>query len=137
MKYNQLDIEKLSYSISIDNDIKSFYILKIIVQPLVENAIYHGIKPKICNGHVSINGRRIGDFIEITVSDDGVGMDDEKLQSLNELIKDMDSTKHFGLVNTQRRLLAAYENASLYIESKENIGTIVTVKLPIKEKENV
>lgn len=127
--------EKLSYSINVEEDIKSLYIVKIIVQPLVENAIYHGIKPKEGNGHISIDGRKVDDFIEITVSDNGIGMTEEKLHDLNEMLKSMDSTQHFGIVNTQRRLRTIYgKDASLFIESKQLIGTTVTVRLPIKEE---
>lgn len=126
--------EKLSYTINLDEDLKHLYIVKIIVQPLVENAIYHGIKPKLGNGHISINGIRVDDFIEITVSDNGIGMTEEKLHSLNEMLKCMDSTQHFGLVNTMRRLGTVYgKDSSMFIESKELIGTTVIVKLPVKE----
>ncbi len=127
--------EKLSYSIDLDEDIKSLYIVKIIVQPLVENAIYHGIKPKLSGGHISIIGRRSDDFIEITVSDNGVGMTGEKLHSLNEMLEQMDSTQHFGLVNTRRRLRTIYGSyAGLFVEGEEFVGTTVTVRLPVKEE---
>lgn len=127
--------DKISYSIDLDEDIKSLYIIKIIVQPLVENAIYHGIKPKAGKGHITITGRRVEDFIEITVTDDGVGMNDEQLNTLKNMLDHMDSTQHFGMVNTLNRLKYAYgSSAYLMVESKELLGTRVVIKLPIKEE---
>lgn len=126
--------EKLSYSIELEDEIKSLSTVKIIVQPLVENAIYHGIKPKSGKGHISIKGIKAGQFIEITVADDGVGINENSLNELIERMKNMDSTKHFGMVNTLIRLKSVYgDNASIKVESRELEGTTVTIRLPIKE----
>lgn len=131
--------QKLSYSIDLDDEIKSIYVVKIIVQPFVENSIYHGIKPKTGKGHISIKGIKKGKFIEITIDDDGVGMNEKCLNALSDKMKSMDSTKHFGMINTLVRLKSSYgNNASVEIESKEFVGTRVKIKIPIKEDiENV
>lgn len=126
--------EKLSYSINLDEEIKSLCIVKIIVQPLVENAIYHGIKPKEGKGHVSIIGRKVKNIIEIIVEDNGVGINPENLYELNQTLDSMDSSEHFGIINTLRRLRNIYGNqVSLSIESKESVGTTVIIRLLIKE----
>ena len=127
--------EKLSYSITLDDEIKSLYIIKIIIQPLVENAIYHGIKPKVGNGHISIEGRMLDGFIQITVSDNGVGMAKDRLDSLNETLSSLDHSEHFGIVNTLRRIRTVYgKDGDLSIESVEAEGTRVIVRLPIREE---
>lgn len=126
--------DKLSYSIYLEEEIRFVKTVKIIVQPLVENAIYHGIKPKVGVGHISIKGVKIGEFIEITVTDDGIGMDENSLATLIHRIESMDSTEHFGMVNTLIRLKSAYgDDACIEVKSKKSEGTTVTIKLPIKE----
>jgi len=127
--------EKLSYSINLDDNIKPLYIIKIIIQPLVENAIYHGIKPKTGNGHVSIEGKIVDGFIQITVSDNGVGINKKNLNSLNEMLDSMDCSEHFGIVNTLIRIRTLYgKDGNLSIESIESEGTIVIIRLPIREE---
>lgn len=126
--------DKLSYSIYLEEGIRLIKTVKIIVQPLVENAIYHGIKPKGGLGHISIKGVRAGEFIRITVTDNGIGMDENSLATLIHRIESMDSTEHFGMVNTLIRLKAAYgDNACIEVKSKKSEGTTVTIKIPIKE----
>lgn len=126
--------EKLSYQIELEEEIKFCSTLKIIIQPLVENAIYHGIKPKEGKGHILITGKRIGDFIEFTIKDDGIGMSLDSLEDLNKRLQSLDSSEHFGMVNTLTRLKATYgEEASLIISSEPFVGTTVTVKFKVTE----
>jgi two-component system sensor histidine kinase YesM len=126
--------EKLSYEIELEEEIKSYSTLKIIIQPMVENAIYHGIKPKEGRGHILITGKRTGDFIEFTIRDDGIGMSSECLEELNKRLQSLDSSKHFGMVNTLTRLKATYgEEASLIVSSEPFVGTTVTVKFKVTE----
>ncbi|NBC29807.1 MAG: HAMP domain-containing protein [Spirochaetes bacterium] len=85
---NYLTIQKLRYRdtldfmIDVDEDVLHLRTPKVILQPLVENAIYHGIKNKDGGGHVIIRGTRRGKDVVLSVRDDGVGMSDERLQSL-------------------------------------------------------
>ena len=125
--------EKLSFSIEMEEAISDFITVKIIVQPLVENAIYHGIKPSTVNGHITIKAWQEDDSVYITVADNGVGMDRECLEALQKRLADMDSEEHFGMVNTLRRLKSAYgDKAEMKVESSLSTGTTVTIRIPVE-----
>lgn len=125
---------KLSYEMELDESIRQCPTLKIMIQPMVENAIYHGIKPKDGAGHIRIAGRRNGEFIEFIICDDGIGMSEEVLEKLNERLKNLDASEHFGMVNTLTRLRAVYgEDASLTVSSAISEGTTVTVRFTASE----
>ena len=73
--------------------------LKILIQPLVENAINHGLKPKENGGTIQVSARLIGDRLEIQVRDDGVGMDEATLTALREALQKEQMEGHYGLQN--------------------------------------
>lgn len=121
--------EKLSYEMELDDTIREYSTLKIMIQPMVENAIYHGIKPKDGPGHIWITGTPDGDFITFLIRDDGVGMSAETLTALRERLEKLDSSEHFGMVNTLTRLRAVYgQDASLSVDSEPSVGTTVTIR---------
>lgn len=74
--------DKLDFFINVDGDILALRTPKVILQPLVENAIYHGIKNKEGAGRVTVSGRRSGDAVVLEVHDDGVGMSEERIQTV-------------------------------------------------------
>ena len=131
-----LEIQKIRYSDILDYEIDippsllSCSIPKLTLQPLVENAIYHGIKYKRAKGKILIRGREDGGDIVISVEDDGIGMTEEQLRSLREKI-DANSSAGFGLSNVQKRLrLYCGEPYGLSFESTKNQGTTVLVRIP-------
>ena len=73
---------KFKYEIEVEPELRGCRILRIVLQPLVENAIYHGIRRMEEQGHIRIQGRLVEGVIQITVSDNGLGMDKAKLQGL-------------------------------------------------------
>lgn len=95
-------------------------ILKLLLQPIVENAIYHGLESKIGKGTITLTGKMENGWLIFTISDDGVG------------IEDMESTKKgYGLTNVLERLQLYYgPESSLTISSKVNEGTIVEMRFP-------
>lgn len=117
------------YSIQMEEEILYHPILKLTIQPLVENAIYHGLKNKLKFGHLHIQGYKEDNNIYIVVKDDGVGMSKEKLQLVwgkNEPVGE-----HFGLINIHHRIQLFFgEQYGLDIKSEEGVGTTVTVKMP-------
>lgn len=128
--------ELLGYDISLEDKIREARIIKILTQPLVENAIYHGIKNKKRKGHIELSGRLCGGHIEITVEDDGAGMDAGTLESVRASLESGAATGHYGLRNIAERLRLAYgEEGSLSIESAEDEGTKATIRLPRRERE--
>ncbi|UKS26466.1 sensor histidine kinase [Paenibacillus sp. HWE-109] len=122
---------KFTYAIEVDPDIQNRRILKIILQPLVENAIYHGIKHSPERGHIHITGRRLDGMIELKVLDNGVGMSEEQLKSLMLKTRQAESGKGFGLHNVNHRIQLYFgDHYGLQFESEREEGTSVTVRIP-------
>ena len=131
----------MEYDIRIDEAIYDYRIPKLTLQPIVENALYHGIKYKRAKGFIHVNGERDGDKIYLTVQDDGVGMDEEELVQIREEISRpcKETEKGFGLANVNERIRMYYGSEyGMSIESEKGRGTIVELVIPAdrKEKEN-
>ncbi len=115
-----------------DPSIEDCTIVKFTLQPLVENAIFHGIEPK-GSGHIDVHLYREGDLIRIDVADDGIGMTPEKATSIleNNNESKSDFFRELGVYNVNRRLLFEYgEPAGITIESIEGKGTTMTIRIP-------
>ena len=133
--------KKISLDIEEKEWLKEYSILKIILQPLVENSIMHGILEKEdSRGVIKINFVLQGDRIYIIIKDDGVGMSKDKIDNL---LKETNEIKHaagsgYGVKNINERIKLYYGlEFGLEFESKENAGTVVTVSIPaIPYKEN-
>jgi two-component system sensor histidine kinase YesM len=120
----------LDYEINIPEEFLLFLTPKLILQPLVENALYHGIKNKRGPGKIIITGEQSGDDLLLKVSDNGVGMTAEQLRALQTGVYE-DRHTGLGLVNVHKRIkLYCGEGYGLTFESKEGLGTTVTVSLP-------
>ncbi|MFV0528466.1 MAG: sensor histidine kinase [Lachnospiraceae bacterium] len=122
----------------IPNELQDSYVIKMLLQPIVENAIYHGIEPKIGSSSIFIGVRREENALVFTVKDDGVGMETEKLEYLNEMLQEdsFDTSEHVGILNTHARLRLMYgKEYGLQIESSPNDGTSVFIRVPfLKQK---
>ncbi|MEN8907291.1 MAG: histidine kinase [Clostridiales bacterium] len=113
----------------IDDNVNDFKILKMILQPLVENAIYHGIKPK-GSGKIKISINLKNNNIYVIVEDDGVGMDENEVSVLNSDKIDNNELS-FGIKGTIQRLRIFYGVLGFYsIESKRRYGTKITIIIP-------
>lgn len=125
----------LDYSIEIDNNLFSNRILKLLLQPLVENALYHGIKNKRGKGTITIVGQRKESSMVFTITDNGCGMQSDRLREVMEQIE-ADPKNHepgdvYGLFNVTRRLRLYYgEDATFAITSEWQKGTVVTLTVP-------
>lgn len=125
----------LKYDIQIPKELYQYSILKLTLQPLVENALYHGIKNKRGLGHIRITGRKEEGRIVFCVHDNGIGMKPERLEHVKKLIcggqEDTENPSGFGLFNVNQRLQLNYGPAyGIEIESTYQEGTIVTVTIP-------
>ena len=128
--------QKLNSTLELAEDARDLPMLKILIQPLVENAINHGLKPKKNGGTIQVSARLIGDRLEIQVRDDGVGMDEATLAALREALQKEQMEGHYGLQNVLRRCRIEYgEKACLSIDSTLGVGTCVTLTLPVGGKE--
>ncbi|CAM4122112.1 sensor histidine kinase [Paenibacillus alkaliterrae] len=120
--------DKLDFQIDVDPSILDYQIPKIILQPIVENAIYHGIKKKLESGTVKITGMEQGENIVFVVSDDGIGMDSEKLRQV--LMLTHTSNKGIGVSNVNERIKLLGREYGLTFKSEQWEGTEVTIVLP-------
>lgn len=116
--------DKLNYDISCGDGICDVKIPKLILQPIVENAIYHGIRPKDGAGMVKVTAEKIGEDIVFTISDDGVGFNTEEPMG-----KSSESTG-VGQNNVDQRIKLYYgEKYGLTVKSEAGKGTTIIVKL--------
>jgi two-component system sensor histidine kinase YesM len=120
--------DKLDFQIDVDPSILEVHIPKIILQPIVENAIYHGIKNKLESGLVKITGKADGDTIVFVVADDGVGMEQEKLDQILKLKEGI--IRGIGVSNVNERIKLFGKEFGLTFESEKWEGTKVTIVLP-------
>lgn len=119
------------YEIQVDPHVMSLRICKLVLQPLVENAIYHGLKPLNAYGHLEIHVGQatIGEvtYLKMTVKDNGVGMNQTKLNDLKHVLEGRPK-EGFGLFTIKDRLKLVYgDSAQLLINAIENVGTEITL----------
>jgi two-component system sensor histidine kinase YesM len=136
--------DKLSWVIDIDKSLFDCRVPKLILQPLAENAIYHGIKLKRGVGKIWIaGGLDDGGGLWLSVKDDGAGMDEQRLERLNLILREAagdaegtewdgaDNNRSFGVFYIQRRLTLSFGNGyGLTLSSVKNQGTTAIVTMP-------
>lgn len=141
-----LEIQKIryksmmNYRIEIPARIESCYIVKLVLQPLVENALYHGIKGRDVPGSIWIHGRQEGDRIYLMVEDDGEGIEPEKLKLLNSRLEkgELDSQSGYGIYNVNNRLKLYYGEAyGLKLEARDTGGARATLVIPARTMEGM
>ena len=125
--------DKITYSIAYENettDAASLLVPRLSIEPLVENAVAHGLEPKEGNGLICVTVSRNA-HLTVTITDDGVGFDTENVAHPEE-----DEThSHVGIMNTDRMIKNLYGNDfGVTVESAVGTGTTVTVRLPVKER---
>jgi two-component system sensor histidine kinase YesM len=134
MRYRDI----LDFKIEMNEDVAENTILKLILQPLVENALYHGIKNKRQGGTISVRARRHGkEEIVLEVEDNGIGFTPERLAQLRAGLEVDSGGNHlensFGIGNVNRRIRLYYGRPyGLSIQSEYTLGTCVTVVIPAK-----
>lgn len=129
--YRYEDVFQVVYDV--DESVREVSMLKLVLQPLVENSIYHGFRENELQGTITIRAKDEGDFVKLQVEDDGIGMTEEKLA---QIVNEKDASKRFGLHGTVQRIKLYYDNQELVkIDSKIGEGTIITLLLPKEIKE--
>lgn len=129
----------LYYEINVPKDLDKYSIPKITIQPLVENALYHGIKNKRGPGRIIINGRKEKDYFVLMIEDNGIGMTQERLGQVRDGIRNKVPGEKdiYGLYNVNERIRLNFgEEYGISIESTYTEGTTVSIILPCVE-ENV
>lgn len=129
--------DKFEYEFDIDDSLMNCHVVKFILQPLIENAIKHGIEPmERKDGFITVIAQKHDNRIIINVADNGVGITKEKLKEIKENIKNRGcSNNHIGLQNLYKRLILFYgeENVFMDIFSEADQSTQVLIEIPYKE----
>ncbi len=123
----------LEYIIDVDKEFYRYRTIKLLLQPLVENAIYHGIKLRGTNGQISITADHDEKNIYLYVSDNGPGMDSEKLKELNFACEHCigENIDSYGVINVCKRMKIMFgQEYTLKFSSVLGEGTVVTVPIP-------
>ncbi len=126
---------KISDELDIPEELAEMSIPKLIIQPIVENAIKHGIENKKGSGSIALRIRRQGDRVRIAVEDDGVGIDEQRLASIRASLTMKDAIRvegrSIGLRNVHERIVLQYgKDYGLSIQSAVNRGTTVVLEIP-------
>lgn len=130
---------KVDYDIHADEQVGQILVPKLILQPIVENAIYHGVKLKKGPGHLKIYAYEREQMLELSVEDDGNGMTEEKAIQLMHIMNHSekeDEHESFGLYYVGERLRIRYDQAfRVIVESREGKGTKVIIRISMEEQE--
>ncbi len=127
------DVFKVEWEI--EERIKEYSIIKICLQPIIENAVYHGLKPRGRDGLLKIRGKiSVNETIHFHISDNGVGMNPFRLADINRKLNDRENQMedHIGIYNVNQRIKIVFGmDYGINIESEENHGTEVVIKIPM------
>lgn len=123
---------KITFVCDAEERLLQYKITKLLLQPLVENAVLHGMEEKTDGGRILLTIRKEEPYLVICVEDDGSGMDRMKLECLRATVYSDQPERSVGMQNVYQRVRLVYgEDASVEIESTEGIGTKVQLLLPL------
>ncbi len=128
--------DKIRYSIRFDENLREFYTLKLIFQPIVENAIFHGFERMKENGYITISGKREQNEILVKIEDNGIGIEKKELEKIQTHLDDPEhlesKSQSIGLKNVNDRIKLYFgEQYGLKVQSEFGTGTTVLIVLPV------
>ncbi len=132
-------LDRFTISLNYDSNVLKTKIIKFILQPIIENSIFHGLEPKVGKGELKVNCSQNSSFLDISVEDNGTGIEKETLDKLNSSLAESipgkplpaGEKRSIGLYNIQNRIKLVYGNYyGLKIESEKDRGTSILMRLP-------
>ncbi|MDD3840818.1 MAG: histidine kinase [Clostridia bacterium] len=141
---NYLEIQKIRYKdefeciYDIDENILGLYTIKIILQPLAENALYHGIRDMECKGIIKITAKKFADYIILEVMDNGNALSEQGIKNMNDFLYNDTSDERFGIGirNVNNRIKFYFKGGYGLTFHKDGIYTIARIKIPVIEEVN-
>lgn len=128
---------RLTLDIFITQELMQVQVLKLCLQPLLENVVIHAIRDSEMKCHVKLHGWRVREELILCMEDDGGGIPPEKLELLQEELLQTGGKNRIGLINVNTRLrLFCGDNYGIWLESQEGVGTKVYMKLPYRKTDN-
>ncbi|MDC7232257.1 MAG: histidine kinase [Spirochaetales bacterium] len=127
---------RIRFSYSISEELRTFSIVKLLLQPIIENSIVHGFKNKTDSLNINLKTELVGEEVSISITDNGKGMSRTELMALKESIcrADEDESNKIGLKNVQQRIQLIYgKEYKVHIKSSENSGTCIAFKIPVSQ----
>ena len=129
--------DQFSYSINVEETLYKYYVIKLILQPIVENAIEHGLDEYSNDGKIEIDGKEDEEFIILSIKDNGFGISEEKLKEIEDSFHDKNIHKGVGLQNVYQRIKIYYgEKADIKINSVIDEGTTIFIYIPKRKALN-
>ncbi|WP_148630978.1 sensor histidine kinase [Bacillus sp. E214] len=130
--------DRLEYELDIEEEALTVLIQPLIIQPLVENAVIHGFDLLDNGGKVWVTIEKKECDLEIIVSDNGIGISEQRLMDILQSINHQEEGKHIGLRNVHQRMVLIYgEEYGLSIQSELNKGTVIQFRIPIGRDSHV
>ena len=123
-----------TYAIDASEDVLDLQVPKLVLQPIVENAIYHGVKEKPWPGRIEVRARKTPKLVLFEVYDNGVGMEAKTIESLNNTVRNLagEQISSYGLKNVQERIRIFFgQQYGLHFSSEPGEGTTVVLTLPV------
>lgn len=121
--------DQFTYHFDIDEEVLPYLCNKITIQPIIENALYHGISRMVDEGEIFITVHKVGDDIIMKIKDNGVGMSEEQVENI--LKKERTDSKGIGVKNVNDRIKIYFgDDYGIVVQSELDVGTTITIKIP-------
>lgn len=121
--------DQFTYHFDIDEEVLPYLCNKITIQPIIENALYHGISRMVDEGEIFVAVHKVGDDIIMKIKDNGVGMSEEQVENI--LKKERTDSKGIGVKNVNDRIKIYFgDDYGIVVQSELDVGTTITIKIP-------
>jgi sensor histidine kinase YesM len=134
--------DRITFELNVDSQVPNVLLPGMLLQPLIENAILHGVGEMVKGAMVGVSVSRRNGTLYLTVEDNGKGIEDEQIEELLSgeyySTKNSEERGHLGLINAKKRLGILYgKSANFHIESTEDVGTLITISITIDESASI